>query len=108
MLFFEAKCFYIMKPKATCHITRQASINARASVRYPILTVKQTALLARDKSFHIKFENRRRDVISLNQARGMSAKMSANGIRTRVSMDARNVLFRTWLISLTLQLLLRF
>jgi len=25
-----------VKPKATCHITRQASINARASVRYPI------------------------------------------------------------------------
>jgi len=25
-----------MNPKATCHITRQASINARASVRYPI------------------------------------------------------------------------
>jgi len=27
---------YIEKPKAWCHITRQASINARASVRYPI------------------------------------------------------------------------
>jgi len=25
-----------VNPKATCHITRQASINARASVRYPI------------------------------------------------------------------------
>jgi len=30
------KSFYIVKPKATCHITRQASINACASVRYPI------------------------------------------------------------------------
>jgi len=28
--------FYIVNPKATCHIIRQASINARASVRYPI------------------------------------------------------------------------
>jgi len=27
---------YIVKPKATCKITRQASFNARASVRYPI------------------------------------------------------------------------
>jgi len=27
---------YIVKPKATYHITRQASINARASVRYLI------------------------------------------------------------------------
>jgi len=25
-----------VKPKATCHITRKASINARDSVRYPI------------------------------------------------------------------------
>jgi len=25
-----------VNPKATCHITRQASINARASVWYPI------------------------------------------------------------------------
>jgi len=28
--------FFIVKPKATCHITRQASINANALVRYPI------------------------------------------------------------------------
>jgi len=28
----------------------------------------------------ITFENRRRDVISLNQPRGMSAKITANGI----------------------------
>jgi len=27
---------YIVNPKATCHITRKTSINARASVRYPI------------------------------------------------------------------------
>jgi len=64
--------FYIVKPKATCHITKQASINARALVRYP---VKQAALLARDESLRIKFENKRRDVISLNQPQGMSAKM---------------------------------
>jgi len=31
------KSFYIVNPKATCHITRQASINARASVRYLFL-----------------------------------------------------------------------
>jgi len=36
--------FYIEKLKATYHITRQASINARTSVRYPTLAVKQTAL----------------------------------------------------------------
>jgi len=34
MLFCEE--IYIVKPKVTCHITRQASINARASVWYPI------------------------------------------------------------------------
>jgi len=27
---------FIVKSKPTCHITRQASTNARASVRYPI------------------------------------------------------------------------
>jgi len=27
---------YVVKPNATYHITRQASINARASVRYSI------------------------------------------------------------------------
>jgi len=30
------KNFYIVNAKATCHVTRQASISARASVRYPI------------------------------------------------------------------------
>jgi len=25
-----------VKPKATCHITRQTSMNAHASIRYPI------------------------------------------------------------------------
>jgi len=78
-----------MKPKTTCHITRQASINARASVRYPIQTVKQAALLARDESLQIKFENRRRDVISLNQPGNMSAKMAANGIRTHARTNQR-------------------
>jgi len=34
MYYNEELC--IVKPKATCHMTRQASINARASVRYPI------------------------------------------------------------------------
>jgi len=33
---------------------------------YPIQTVKQAALLASNESFHIIFENRRRNVISLN------------------------------------------
>jgi len=33
---YDLKELYIMKPKATCHITRQASINARAWFRYPI------------------------------------------------------------------------
>jgi len=58
---------HIVEPKATCHITRQASINARASVWYPIYTVKQAALLTRDESLRIIFENRRLNVISLNQ-----------------------------------------
>jgi len=44
-----------VKPKATCHITRQASINARVSVRYPIQTVKQASpsLLARHNGRYI-------------------------------------------------------
>jgi len=33
---FAKNFIYIVKPKATWHITRKASINARASVRYPI------------------------------------------------------------------------
>jgi len=44
------KSFNIVKPKATCYITRQTSINARASVRYPIQTVKQAELFAGDKA----------------------------------------------------------
>jgi len=70
---------YVVKPKATCHITRQASINASASVRYPIQTVKQAALLARDESFLIKFENRRRDIVSLNQGGGVAQLVEAPG-----------------------------
>jgi len=31
-----SKEIYIVKSKAMCHITQQASINAHASVRYPI------------------------------------------------------------------------
>jgi len=31
---------YIVKSKATCHITRQASVNERALVRYPVRTSK--------------------------------------------------------------------
>jgi len=38
-----------------------------------------------------KFENRRRDVISLNQSRGMSAKMTANGIRTHARTNQRRI-----------------
>jgi len=41
------------------HITRQASINASASVWYPIYKVKQANLLTKDESIHIIFENRR-------------------------------------------------
>jgi len=43
----------------------------------PNLNSQASSPLARDKSLHIKFENRRRDVISLNQPRGKSKKMSA-------------------------------
>jgi len=32
----KKKSFFIVNVKAACPITRQASINARASVRYPI------------------------------------------------------------------------
>jgi len=32
----SSKELYIVKPKATCHTIRQASINACASVQYPI------------------------------------------------------------------------
>jgi len=35
-LALKGQELYIVKPKATCHIIRQASINARASVRYLI------------------------------------------------------------------------
>jgi len=34
--FFQSEELHIVRPKATYHITRQASRNARASVRYPI------------------------------------------------------------------------
>jgi len=39
-----------------------------------------------------KFENRRRDVISLNQPSGMSAKMAANGIWTHARTNQRHTL----------------
>jgi len=32
----SSEAFHIVEPKATCHVTRQASINARASVRFLI------------------------------------------------------------------------
>jgi len=67
---YQAKNFYIVKPKATCHITRQASINARASVWYPIKTVKQAALSARDKSFHVKFDQNLAEMSVKNDASG--------------------------------------
>jgi len=81
-----------VNPKAECHISRQASINARVSGRYPIETVKQAALLTRDERIHIKFENRRQDVISLNQPQGMWAKIAANGIRTQARTNQRKSL----------------
>jgi len=39
LLFYYVNLYkelFIVEPKATCHITQQASINARTSVRYPI------------------------------------------------------------------------
>jgi len=50
-----SRVFYIVKPTATCPITRQASINARVSV--PNLNSQASSPFARDKNFHIKFEN---------------------------------------------------
>jgi len=85
-IFQLLKDFYIMKPKATCHITRQASMNAHASV---YLNCKQAAFLARNEIFHIKFENTRREAISLNQPLSMSAKMAANGIQTHARTNQR-------------------
>jgi len=45
---FYPDCFreelHIVEPKATCHITRQVSINARASVRYPIRSATRILL----------------------------------------------------------------
>jgi len=42
----------------------------------------------------LKFENRRRDVISLNQPPGMLAKMAANGIRTHARTNQNDMLKR--------------
>jgi len=44
------------------------------------------------KKLKKNFENRRRDVISFNQLRGMPAKMAANGIRTHVRTNQRRTL----------------
>jgi len=44
------------------------------------------------KKFLLKTENRRQDVISLNQPRGMSAKMAANEIRTHACTNQRRTL----------------
>jgi len=38
------------------------------------------------------FENRRRDVISLNQPWSMLAKMAANGIQTHARTNQRHIL----------------
>jgi len=69
-MFWYALYLYIVKPKAMLHITRQASINARASVRYPIQTVKQLALLT-SREISISNSKKRRNVIGLNQLQGM-------------------------------------
>jgi len=53
---------------------------------------KQAALFARDESFRIKFENKRRNIISLNQPLVMLAKMAANGIRTHARTNQRRTL----------------
>jgi len=77
---------YIVNPKAAYHITQQ--VNICASVRYPIWTVKQATLLTRwDDSLHIIFENRRRNVISLNQPRDISAKMAAMAYGFKLKCD---------------------
>jgi len=44
------------------------------------------------RSYFENFENRRRDVISLNQPRGMSAKMAANGIPTHARTNESHTL----------------
>jgi len=66
--YFSTESFIVWSRKQRVTSPGKASINARASVRYPIWTVKQAALFARDNSFHIKLENRRRDAISLNRS----------------------------------------
>jgi len=50
----------------------------------------QAALLARDESLHIIFENRRQNIISLNQLK--SAKMAANEIQTQACTNQRHTL----------------
>jgi len=50
-------------------------------------------------SLFFLIENRRRDVTSLNQSRGMSAKMAANRIRTHARTNQRCTLascYREW------------
>jgi len=80
-----------MKPKAMCHITRQASINAQLHMPWFIPNLNSQAS-SRDESIHIIFENERWNVISLNQPQGMSAKMAVNEIRTHACTNQRHTL----------------
>jgi len=51
----------------TFHITQQASINVQRDSLIPNQTVKQAALLLKDKGLHIIIVNRRQDVQSFCQ-----------------------------------------
>jgi len=73
---------------------RPAPWGAYSHLPLPLATLLQQIELIeeRGKSINYGTENRRRDVISLNQPRNMSAKISANGIRTHARTNQKRTL----------------
>jgi len=65
----SAKFYRETKNYVTHHPTSKHQDTRLGSV--PNLTVKKAALLAKEENLQIIFENRRRNVISLNQPLGM-------------------------------------
>jgi len=82
-----------VKLKATCHITRQASIYAIKRLgSVPILNSPEYSPTNEGWKPPNHIKNRRQNVISFNQPRDMSAKMDADGISTHARTNQRHTL----------------
>jgi len=81
---------YIAEPKATCHITRQASITRHDSV--PNLNSQASSPI--DEKWKPLYHNRKQKIErhKLKSATGYVSKMAVNGIRTYARTNQRHTL----------------